>query len=228
MKDDSFSISSFFLHPSSFQVWPMTDKDTAYLQHCLERLQDGDETARKELLNGACDRLTQLTRTMLKDYRRLKRWEETDDVLQNALMRLYRALQQVSPATLRDFYRLATLQIRRELIDLARHYFGPEGWGRHHTTNAVEETQSQAPPPRYEQADSSLMPNKLAIWGEFHEQVHALPEEEQEVFDLIWYQGLKQTEAAAILQVAARTVKRRWQSACLKLHDALGGELPGS
>jgi RNA polymerase sigma-70 factor (ECF subfamily) len=205
----------------------VSSDQTIRLQHCLDRLRAGDESARKELLGGACERLSQLARTMLKDYRRLKRWEETDDVLQNALVRLYRALQQVTPATPRDFYRLATLQIRRELLDLARHHFGPEGPGRRHETNAREGDGSQLPPPAYEQADSGLGPAQLAAWGEFHQQVNALPEEEQEVFDLVWYQGLPHTEAAALLNVSARTVKRRWQSACLKLHDALGGVLPG-
>jgi hypothetical protein len=48
------------------------------------------------------------------------------------------------------------------------------------------------------------------------------------VCDLNWYQGLKQNEAAAVLNVSSRTVTRRWQAACLKLHRALQGILPGS
>ena len=206
----------------------MTDQPTAQLQRCLDRLLAGEEAARKELLNGACERLSQLTRTMLRDYRRLKRWEETDDVLQNALLRLYRALHDVTPATLRDFYRLATVQIRRELIDLARHYYGPEGRGRKHATQAGAEAASHDPPPAYERADSAEGPDRLAVWGEWHEQVQALPEEEREVFDLIWYQGLTHTAAAALLNVSARTVKRRWQAANLRLNEALHGELPGA
>jgi RNA polymerase sigma-70 factor (ECF subfamily) len=210
----------------------MTDTGTLHLQNCLERLRGGDESARKELLEGACERLTQLTRTMLRDYRRLKRWSETEDVLQSALVRLYRALQEVTPASLRDFYRLATLQIRRELIDLSRHYYGPRGAGRLHSSNVhssnVEEEDSlESHSPAYEQADSSDGPARLAAWSEFHRQVEALPEEEREVFDLVWYQGLQHTEAASVLQVSARTVKRRWQSACLRLYDALGGDVPG-
>src|SRR6516165_11191633 len=117
----------------------MPDNRTVHLQHCVDRLRQGDEAARQELLEGTCERLRQLTQTMLRDYRRLKRWEETDDVLQNALVRLHRALQQVTPPTLRDFYRLATLQIRRELIDLSRHYYGPEGRGACHESVARPE-----------------------------------------------------------------------------------------
>jgi RNA polymerase sigma-70 factor (ECF subfamily) len=205
----------------------MSDHPSTHLQHCLDRLLAGDEAARKELLDGACDRLRQLAHVMLKSYPRLKRWEETADVLQNALVRLYRALQQVTPPSLRDFYRLAALQIRRELIDLARHYYGPEGGGARHETDVLEEGSQHAPGPAYEQGDSTHQPDRLAAWTEFHQQVQALPEEEQEVFDLVWYQGLPHTEAAALLKVSARTVKRRWQAACLKLHQALGGALPG-
>jgi RNA polymerase sigma-70 factor (ECF subfamily) len=204
----------------------MTHNRTVHLQNCLDRLHNGDEAARKELLEGTCERLTQLTRTMLRDYRRLKRWEETEDVLQNALVRLYRALQEVTPSSLRDFYRLATLQIRRELIDLSRRYYGPQGRGRLHASNVEPENPLESQPPAYEQADSADGPARLAVWSEFHRQVEALPEEEREVFDLVWYQGLQHTEAASVLAVSARTVKRRWQSACLKLHEALRGELP--
>jgi RNA polymerase sigma-70 factor (ECF subfamily) len=87
----------------------MSDHRSTQLQRCLDRLHRGEEAARQELLNSACERLTQITRAMLRDYPRLKRWEQTEDVLQNALLRLMRALQTITPASLRDFYRLATL-----------------------------------------------------------------------------------------------------------------------
>src|SRR5438445_7859908 len=97
------------------------------LQVWIDRLQAGDPTARDQLLGHACERLRRLTRKMLKDFSRVKRWELTDDVLQNALLRLWTALGKVIPRDARDFYALAALQIRRELIDLARRYYGPKG-----------------------------------------------------------------------------------------------------
>ena len=200
---------------------------TANVQRCLDRLGQGDESARNELLQVACERLVQLTRTMLRDYRRLKRWEETDDVCQTALIRLSRALEVTTPACPRDFYRLATVQIRRELIDLARHHYGPEGQGANHATNASGAGPVGETGPAYERADSADGPSQMAAWREFHEQVEALPEEEKEVFDLVWYQGLQHTQAGDLLGVSARTVKRRWQAACLRLHELLGGQLPG-
>ena len=41
----------------------------------------------------------------------------------------------------------------------------------------------------------------------------AFPAEEREVFGLLWYDGLTQEEAAAVLETSVRTIKRRWQSA---------------
>src|SRR5438105_2429510 len=107
---------------------------TVKIQGCLQRLQAGDETARPQLLQVAYVRLERLARKMLRDYPRLKRWEDTGDVLQNAALRLHRALNEVKPASVVDFLRLAALNIRRELLDLTKHYFGPEGQGAHHAT----------------------------------------------------------------------------------------------
>jgi RNA polymerase sigma-70 factor (ECF subfamily) len=202
----------------------MAESFPSQVLQCLERLQQGDSAARHELLNATCERLGQLTRLMLRDYPRLRRWEETGDVVQNALVRLYRALEQVAPPTPRDFLRLATVQIRRELIDLVRHYYGKEGQGARHATNAGE--QGRSGPALFERADGSLDPSGLAVWCEFHEQVGRLPDDAREAFDLIFYQGMKFTEAAEVLGVAARTVKRHYLDARLRLHEALGGQLP--
>jgi RNA polymerase sigma-70 factor (ECF subfamily) len=199
---------------------------TTYLQECLSRLQGGEEAAREELLAAACRRLSELTRAMFRNYRRLRRFEETDDVLQGALIRLHRALKAVTPASLRDFYRLATTQVRRELIDLARHHFGPAGPARY-LDSAAPGAGDRDDREGFDQADTSLEPSELAAWTDFHRQVEALAEEEREVFDLIWYQGLTFTEAAAVLGVSARTVTRRWQAANLRLHQSLRDFLPG-
>ena len=70
---------------------------TQQIQSLIDRLQAGDLSARDELIRSACDRLMHLTRKMLRSYPRVKRWEETGDVFQNAAMRLYRTLQNVTP-----------------------------------------------------------------------------------------------------------------------------------
>jgi RNA polymerase sigma factor (sigma-70 family) len=203
---------------------PDSPDSLGQIQRWITRLQEGDPAARDALLTCAGERLRRLAHRMLQTYPRVRRWEETDDVLQNALLRLCRTLSDVPPRTVVDFLRLAALNIRRELLDLAKHYYGPQGQGAHHATVYPG---GEAGPARPEAAaGSSLEPGRLADWGEFHQQVELLPEAEREIFDLLWYQGLSQAEAAELLQVSERTVKRRWQSARLRLYEALGGEPP--
>jgi RNA polymerase sigma-70 factor (ECF subfamily) len=191
----------------------------------MERLRSGDRSALDELLRHVCGRLERLTRHMLKDYPGVKRWAQTDDVLQSALLRLFRALQAVQPASMRDFFALATEQIRRELLDLARHYYGPQGPGTRHATPG-ERGLSEIP--LHEKADLSHEPGGLTEWCEFHRHLSELPAEEREVVGLLFYQGLSQAEAAAVLNVSVRTVQRRWQAALLRLHRVLRGEWPRS
>jgi RNA polymerase sigma-70 factor (ECF subfamily) len=160
---------------------------------------------------------------MLRRYRGVGRWEQTDDVLQNATVRLCRALDAVRPDSVRSFINLAAVQIRRELMDLARHYRGPEGPGRPRVGPFGSESSAGPPDPGTDTDD----PAGLADWTEFHRQVETLPGEEKEVFDLLWYQGLPPAEAAAVLGVTVRVVRYRWQSARVRLHRRLGGRLPG-
>lgn len=198
---------------------------TLCVQMNLDRIRAGDETGRGELFQCALERLRTLAHKMLRSYPRVHRWEQTDDVLQNAALRLHRALGQIELATPRDFFRLAALHIRRELLDLAKHYYGPLGHGAHHASQGPGAGDSGPMEPA-DPGDLSSEPGRLAVWSEFHEQIGALPEEEREVFDLLWYQGLSQAEATELLGVSERTIKRRWQAARLRLHEALHGEIP--
>jgi RNA polymerase sigma-70 factor (ECF subfamily) len=198
---------------------------TLQLVGLLDLMRAGDTTAREKLVEHSCERLRGLARKMLCRYPKVHRWEETDDVFVEAVTRLHRALETVQPESPRHFYNLAATQIRRVLIDLSRRYCGPEGLGSRHDT-AVRSPDDDAPP-RYEQADVSGEPSSLAEWTEFHEQVEALPEEEREVFNLVWYEQMTHEQAAEVLGVTARTVRRRWQDARYLLQKArLGEPLP--
>ena len=204
---------------------PMAHDTTAEIERWIGRLQTGDARARDELLACACERLRRLARKMMQDFPSLARFEQSDDVLQNSAIRLSGSLERLMPHTAREFFRLAALEIRRELIDLVRHYYGPQGQGTR--LAALPVALSDAPPhPAYEPPDSTNEPSKLAAWSEFHQKVESLPDEDREMFDLIWYQGLRQSEAASLLGVSERTVKRRWQHARLAVHATLNGRLP--
>ena len=203
----------------------MTDESQiAQVESWLERLNRGDAAARDELVSCASERLRRLTQRMLNDYPRVHRWEETDDVWNQALERLYVALAEVNPPTARDFYRLANLQIRRILIDLSRKYGGPMGLGANHQSGGGRLDESGQPV--FDPCDVSNNPVELESWTTFHEHVDLLPDDQREVFHLIYYQDLNQSEIAELLGVSERTVKRRWQEARLALCEALDDAMP--
>ncbi len=199
------------------------DSQVVRVQHLLSRFNSDEPQAFDDLFSFTQARLTRLARAMLKSYPVVRRWEGTDDIISGASMRLLRALQAARPKTARHYFRLAALQIRRELIDLARKHSGPEGLAAHHETHDP----ASGLAPVENASDSTHDPARLTDWTVFHEQAGALPDEASEVFDLIYYDGLTQAEAARLLDVSEKTVKRRWRDAKLALYNALGGRLPG-
>jgi RNA polymerase sigma-70 factor (ECF subfamily) len=202
---------------------------TLGIQSCLERLRRQDAAARDELIALTCRRLTVLTRKMLNSYDRLRRFEQTDDLAQNAAMRLRRALADVQPQNVAEFFGLAALKIRQELQDQTRHYFGREGGSAPHAPDCSPAHAVSVRPPggdqstrgSFEPRDTTFDPARLAQWTEFHRAVESLPDKERAVVDLLFYHDLSQEDAAAVLGVDPSTVKRRWRSARLKLHDLL-------
>ena len=209
----------------------MNGDHTTQLNLWIARLGRGDDSALDEILVFFEERLVRLVRRMLRSYPDVRRMEETGDVLQNATLRLNRALRARAMGGdrgalhTRDFLGLAALQIRRELIDLAKHYRSgavlapPVGEGR----GGGEDSDRV-----HEKIDCSTWdPDRLSEWTEFHQQVAILPDRPREIFDLLWYQGMSQAEAAKLLGVDVRTVKSRWQDARLRLNAAMRGRRPG-
>jgi RNA polymerase sigma-70 factor (ECF subfamily) len=194
----------------------MTDPsvNTVKLHLWLDRMRAGDLSARDELLRCFWNRLERLARRMFRGYPGVSRWAQAADVLQNAVLRLLRALRQVRPRSVSAFFGLAAEQIRRELLDLARHFHGPLGPGTHH----APEPPGDDPP----SADEDLA--ELERWSALHDGIARLPAVEREVVSLTLYHGWSQAEVAKLMGVTVRTVQRRWESALRKLRQALGGE----
>jgi RNA polymerase sigma-70 factor (ECF subfamily) len=197
------------------------DATTQQIEQWITQLRQGDKSARDALLRCAGERLLRLTRKMLKQSADVKRWEQTDDVFQNAMLRLYKSLDQIELQNAQHFYHVAAMQIRRELIDLARRYQGPRGMGRHLQTLGGNERDGEGAVPRFEAIEQTHDPAHLATWLEFHLRVEKLPEEERETFQLLWYGGLTIEEVAEALNISVRTARRRWQAARLEMHDVL-------
>jgi RNA polymerase sigma factor (sigma-70 family) len=191
---------------------------TTRLQSLLDRWNDGDESVIDQIIVHSQERLRQMAHNMLARKPHVRRHQETDDVLQNAFIRLHRALRAVKPESKAAFNGLAATQIRRELIDMARSLFGPEGHGKHYRSDPGLRGSSETGHPLYEKADLSADP---VAQLELHECVDSLPEDERTVFELIFYQGMTQVEVAGLLNVAERTVRRRWRLARQSLQAAL-------
>ena len=138
-------------------------------------------------------------------------------------MRLHRSLHEVKPESVRAFFGLATTQIRRTLIDLARHHFGPQGQAARHHSDAAE-PHSVCAIERGEAVPSK--PETLEAWAQFHAAIEDLDGPEREVFSLIWYGGLPQKEIAGMLNLSVPTVQRRWYRAQVQLYETLKGQSP--
>ena len=188
---------------------------------CLDRLAAGDPRAREDILEVCMARLHVIASRMLADFPVVRRWNDTGDILQGGLVRLHRALADVQPPSPRDLLALATTQMHRELIDLARKYAGPRSHAAHHDTNSIRGNGN------LQQTDLAADDSsELDRWTAFHGVVEGLPPDEREVFRLVWYFGCEQQQVAEILGCSTRTVKRHWQAAREAVSAALG-EPPG-
>jgi RNA polymerase sigma factor (sigma-70 family) len=191
----------------------------AQLQGWLQRIQAGDRSARDELFRAISGRLEYLARKMLRRFPTVRRQTDTADVLQSSMVRLLRTLEKVKPVSPRHLMNLAAVQIRRELIDLARRV----GSRPHFVDSPPEEDSGLLAPEPPALADA---PEDLDRWSAFHKRVEALPAEEREVVSLIFYHGWSHAEVAELFHISERTARRRWEAARLKLHDLLGDEKP--
>jgi RNA polymerase sigma-70 factor (ECF subfamily) len=194
----------------------VAEAESEQISRLVRGLRAGDGAARDELIRAALGRLERLTRKMLRAYPQVRRWEETGDVLQNALIRLDRALRAVPPDSSRAFFGLAAEQIRRELLDLVRHYRGPHGLGRNCRSGGAGSDSSPGP------ADAAEDSDDLERWEAFHAAVERLPVDEREVVGLVFYHGWTRIQVAELFGVSERTVRRWWESALQSLGHRLG------
>lgn len=195
--------------------------NTTLLQNHLRRLRAGETSSRDDILKLVWSRLEESVGRMMTKFPRVRRWADQDDVFQGTALRLLRALESVDVSNTREFMNLASALIRRELIDLARQFSGPRGMMAHHGSVSPEDSAAPGmPDPPAQEPEVA----ELDRWARFHEAVEAMPAEEREVFSLTFYHGWTQGEIADLFGMHERTVRRKWQSACVLLNERLGGE----
>jgi RNA polymerase sigma factor (TIGR02999 family) len=195
----------------------MRDDHTAALQGLIDRMRQGDEAARRELIARTYERLRHLSAVILrKSFPRMKEAPtllQTTDIANESAYRLYQALGEIQPRTVNDFFRLAAQRIRWLLLDMAKQ---TDRKGRR---VSVDSTPGGDP----EDPGRTDPPAGLV---ELYQQIELLPENERDVVDLLYFHGLSQTEAAAHLGVTERTVRRYWATARLRMYEALKETLP--
>jgi RNA polymerase sigma factor (sigma-70 family) len=200
------------------------DRTTAVVQQYLNELANlsGETPAEpivRELLSRAVNRLHLLCATLLfRSYPRLTRPPlnlQPDEMLSAVVERMIKAMRQVRPENVRQFFALANQHMRWELNDLARRL------DKQAVSVAINEAVVAAAP---ESTGSLATPNTQRIL----EAIDRLPEEEREVFSLVRVQGLTHPEAAAILGVSSKTVQRRLNRGLILLTNKLGDLVAGS
>ena len=192
---------------------------TAVVQRYLDELA-GDAPADpvvRALLDRAVRRLHQLCATLLyRSYPRLTRPPanlQVDEMLGAVVERLLKALREVRPTSVRQFFALAGQHMRWELNDMARRLDGEPA--------AVELREGLVP--ARASSDSGLTPDARRML----EAIDRLPQDEREAFDLVRIQGMSQAEAAQVLGVSAMTVNRRLNRGVRLLTDTLSDLRPG-
>lgn len=169
------------------------------------------------LLSRAVQRLQLLCATLLhRSYPRLARPPlnlQTDEVLGAVVERLLKALRDLRPANVRQFFALANQHIRWELNDLARRL------DEQAPSSPLEGDVLPAP----DSSGSGLSSDARRML----EAIESLPADEHEVFCLVRIQELSQVEVANLLGVSVKTVGRRLNRGLLLLAERLTDFSPG-
>ena len=192
---------------------------TAVVQRYLDELAGGSpaEPIVRALLDRAVRRLHLLCATLLyRSYPRLTQPPlnlQADELLGAVAERLLKALREIRPPTVRQFFALANRHMRWELNDLARRLDEQPA--------AVELREGLVPAPPG--SDSGLSPDGRRMLA----AIEGLPEGEREAFDLVKIQGMTQAEAAEVLGVSPKTVQRRLHRALVLLARRLDDLRPG-
>jgi RNA polymerase sigma-70 factor (ECF subfamily) len=194
---------------------------SSVLQEILTRSAAGDPAAKKALIERSHGRLMVIARGLLNQFPAARREEESAGVVNEAYLRLNTALDDVRPATPRQYFGLVALQIRRVLLDLVRK-LGPRD--RKGALRPVVLLLRPREGGGHDPADSAIGPDDVE--QDVRAAIERLSDEEWEAVDLIFFNGLTQAEAAEELGVSEDTVKRRWARARIVLGGALAGYGP--
>lgn len=193
--------------------------DTTRVDALIERSRQGDLRSRDALLVLANEEIERLARKKLSAFPIVHAWHDTAEVGQIALIQFHLALDHVELTDSKHFYRLVAMKVRQTLLQLKRQICGPQGIATNMQHALIAEDSSGAG--FLAPVSDTHDPRKLAEWLEVHDAIAALPEEDRQIFDLLWYNELSAEAAAALLGISPRQVHRRWRSALIRLARAV-------
>jgi RNA polymerase sigma factor (sigma-70 family) len=193
---------------------------TADVHDLIERLRRGDDSARKALLERVHHRLCRIAAATLNTrFPRLRQQHELDSVVDEAWMRLMRALKTTQPGSPEAFYGLMFHKVRQVLLDLAMRQSRDDALIWRGSAGAGD----SAPAIGFEAGDITDDPALLAFWTEFHQEVANLPDTERLVFDFHYYAEFPQAEIAQLLGLHPKQVSRLWLAAAGRLAEWMDG-----
>ncbi len=194
------------------------DRTTIAVENYLGELAnlDGNSPAEpvvRALIDRSVKRLHLLCHSLLaRSYPRLMRPPlnlQAEELLSSVVDRLLKAMREVRPSTVRQFFGLANQHMRWELNDLARRL-------------DYQQLPMVALPDEFVAAPESTGSRLSLNAVRMLEAIESLPEEEREVFSLVRFQDMSLVDVAEILSVSTRTVQRRLNRSLKLLAEKLG------
>jgi len=169
--------------------------DETLLSELEAAIQSG--TAAAQVITLCLARMQPYARRMLQRHAGLRRHYDADDLLQSAAIRMHRVLQRNIIESPRHALALAMIQVKREFIDVLRsHTASPQ-------RNVGDRDLDKA----------AVHDLGLQAWEEFHAAVNGLPKPQRDAVHALWYRGLSQEDAAKLLGITDRTLRRHWTAA---------------
>lgn len=190
------------------------------IQDLLDRLQRGEnvQAVKDQLISLAYLRLQQLAHRMLYTYDRQKLDEETNGLVAEAYLRLNRSLDDLKPETVRQFFGLAALQMRRRLLDKLRAIYG-RGELKRPKIRSLTPDSTDGLAFQVGIVDATNAFDGTAI--DVLESLDKLDERQRECLVLQHWYGLTHQEIANLMGVSTKTVQRMTNLAFIQLNEIL-------
>jgi RNA polymerase sigma factor (sigma-70 family) len=182
------------------------------LRRFFPRLKAGDPSVRKEIADELMMSLPDVVRPRFhKKFPRLRTLLQTDDVVQDVMLRLVQALFNARPETEDEFVARIWQAIPRTLTDLVRKHYGPRGDGRNARIGV----------PELGDAETTDHRATRDVRLDIRDLVADLPMEDAELIMARYYMDLEVQQIAAMYGVDRSTVGRRLNRITGHLADRL-------